>query len=61
MKGVCIGKLVVDPVEHIFFVPFIMHHYEFRAVEESSCIQSIRCDEISPLWTAVCEIEASIY
>src|ERR1700674_5651528 len=37
-----------------------MHHHEFRWIEEPSAVHPVRGDEVSPLCTAVSQIEAKI-
>src|SRR5579864_7621860 len=53
VNGIGCCELVVDSVEHVFLVAFVVHHGELRWIEESAAIQCVRGDEISPVLSAV--------
>ena len=49
MNGVDGRQGVVNPVEDILLVPFVVEDDEFRGIEKASGIQAVGFDEISPV------------
>ena len=54
------GKLIIHAVEEVLLVSLVVHHDEFRRIEEAAGIQAVGGDEISPVLAAVAEVEAHI-
>ena len=57
MNRIDFREVVVDPVEDIFFVAFVMEDHELGRIEKSSGVQSIGLDEVPPVLAAVAQIE----
>src|ERR1700733_857103 len=53
-------KLKIQTIEQVLFISLVVHHDEFRWVQEPAAVQSGCGDEISPVLTAVPEVEAEI-
>ncbi len=50
----------VDPVEDVFFVALVVNDGKLGRVEKPAAIQSAGGDEVSPLLSAVAEVDAEI-
>ena len=59
MNGINLRKLIVHPIKNILFVSFGMEDDELRWVQESSGIQPIEFDEVTPVFAAIAQVKAS--
>jgi hypothetical protein len=50
MNGIRLGKLIVNPVKDILLVSLVMEDDELRRIQEASGIQSVRFDEVTPVF-----------
>ena len=60
VNGISGVELVIYAVEDVFFVALVVYYRVLRTVKESAAIQTVGGNEVSPLFTAVREIEAGI-
>src|SRR3984957_3341331 len=59
MDGIRAGHLKVHSIENVFFIALVVYHHEFWRVEKAPRVQAVRRDEVSPLRSAISEVESS--
>src|SRR5271169_140965 len=52
--------LIIHTIEYVFLVAFVVHHAEFRRIQESAAVQTVCGYEIAPFLGAIGEVEARI-
>ncbi len=53
-------KYVVEAVEEIFLIAFVVDHPELRRIEEAARVEPVRRDEFPPVLAAVGEVEIQV-
>src|SRR5215469_14472082 len=60
MNGIRLRELKIDAVKNILLVAFVVNGSDFRGIKKTPAVQASQGDEVTPLVTAVCQIEACI-
>src|SRR5271169_3030133 len=60
VQGVCGTELIIYAVEDVFFVALVVHYGVLRTVEKPAAVQTVRGNEVSPLFTAIRQVEPGI-
>ena len=53
-------ELVIHAVEDVSLIAFVVHHAEFRRIEEAPALKPAGCDEVAPALSTVGEIESRV-
>src|ERR1700686_2422581 len=60
VDGIRAGRLKVNAIEKVFFIPLVMHDDKFRRIKKAPGVQAIRGNKVSPLRAAVSEVETHV-
>src|SRR5689334_23696218 len=55
VKRICRIELVVDAIEDVLLVAFVVQRLELGAVEEAAGVETADGDEVAPVLAAVCK------
>src|SRR6201990_3318076 len=59
MKGICCGELTVDTVKEVLLVALGVKDGELRRIEKASGVEAIELKEVSPVLSAIAEIDGA--
>ena len=60
MNRIVGGELVVHAIEEVFFIALVVHHHEFRRIEEAAAVQTVGGNEIPPVLASIGKSAATL-